>query len=353
MMDQSTIRRAAILIANLERDKAESLLQRLDPLGADRIRQAAASLSSDDLQSSQAVIEEFLANYSSEEDAATTCNADFNAPAAETALTSSYSSFLQRPPIDLQFLYNVSPPLVAQFLATLHKQIAAVLLAHMPADLSEVILSYFSARQQSEILERINHSKPCNIVQLQTIVRLLKDCLMEIGNSPSHLPLHRSVRAGKSDSQDNFLNRTLSAMESNGTELSHLEYLHSQNRQGGPIDACSRSLLKATQAVKNETLRFEDLVFLNDNSLAKLFHQIDPQTLLLALAGAPTDVIQRITSPLTQQQASRFMDKLEQISGVSLRQIETAQQFVAAQATQMAKENTIQFIEQKPFHAAA
>ena len=180
-MDQSTIRRAAILIANLERDKAESLLRQLDPLGAERIRQAVDSLSSDDLQSSQDVIEEFLSNYSSEEDAATDCDTEFNVPAAETETTSSYSSFLQRPPIDLQFLYNVSPPLVAQFLATLHKQIAAVLLAHMPADLSEVILSYFSARQQNEIRERINHSKPCSIVQLQTIVRLLKDCLMELG----------------------------------------------------------------------------------------------------------------------------------------------------------------------------
>ena len=65
------------------------------------------------------------------------------------------------------------------------------------------------------------------------------------------------------------------------------------------------------------------------------------------------EVIQRIISPLSEQQALRFTTKLEQVSGVSLLQIENAQQLIAAQATRMAQESLIQFIEQKPFRAAA
>lgn len=176
---------------------------------------------------------------------------------------------------------------------------------------------------------------------------------MDIEESQSQLPPQLTAQAIEQAAQDNFLNRTLTDIESNGTELSYLEHLHSRKRQDGPIDACSRSLSQENQTSRHEMLRFEDIVLLNDNSLAKLFHQIDHNTLLLALAGASLEVIQRIISPLSEQQALRFTAKLEQVSGVSLLQIENAQQLIAAQATRMARENLIQFIEQKPFHAAA
>ena len=355
MMDHDTIRQAAILIASLDATQAEGLLRRLDSAEAERIRQEVTSLSPEDLSGSQSVIEEFLANY--EEDAQSSGtnpsvqNREPCEPTPPTSPPKTYTSFNQSQPFDFQFLYQVSPPLVAQFLEKLHKQIAAVILARMPADLSGVVLSYLSNQQQREILARISNSKHCEFAQLQTVAKLLKDCLMDI--EESQLPPQLTVQAIEQAAQDNFLNRTLTDIESNGTELSHLEHLHSRKRQVGPIDACSRSLLQDTQSAHQEILRFEDIVFLNDNSLAKLFHHIDHSTLLLALAGASTEVIQRIISPLSEQQTQRFTIKLEQISGVSLLQIENAQQVIATQATRMARENLIQFIEQKPFHAAA
>ena len=238
-------------------------------------------------------------------------------------------------------------------MAKLHKQIAAAILTRIPSDLSGVVLSYLSSEQQSEILERISSSNDCEFIQLQTVIRLLKDCLINIGESETRVPPQLAAQTIEQATKDNFLHRTLTDIESNGTELSRLEHLHARKRQAGPIDACSRSLLQETQTIRNERLRFEDIVLLNDNSLAKLFHHIDHNTLLLALAGAPGEVVQRVMSPLNGRQAARFTEKLEQIAGVSLQQIENAQEFIASEATRMAQESTIQFIEQKPFHAAA
>ncbi len=355
MMDHNTIRQAAILIASLDKTQADELLQQLDPAEAEHMRQAVDNLSEEDLKSSRSVIEEFLSDYTPQVDAASspapTRQLEGN-PTAEIP-DRTYSKFNDRQPCDFQFLYKVSPPLVARFLGKIHKQIAAAVLARMPADLSGVFLSYLSPGQQSEILERITHSHDCEFTQIQTVTRLLRDCLMHISESETQYPSQHTAETIQQAVQDNFLHRTLTDIESNGTELSHLEYLHSRKRQVGPIDACSRSLLQETLATRKEILRFEDITLLNDNSLAKLFHHIDQKTLLLALAGAPTEVIQRITAPLKGQQAERFTEKLEQLTGVSLRQIEKAQKFIAAQATSMIQENTIQFIEQKPFHAAA
>ena len=63
MMDQSTIRQAAILISSLDSDQAEQLLLRLDPTEAQRIREAVSALTEEDLLASQEVIEDFLASY--------------------------------------------------------------------------------------------------------------------------------------------------------------------------------------------------------------------------------------------------------------------------------------------------
>lgn len=351
MMDHDTIRQAAILIDSLAPTQAEDVLQRLDAVEATRIRQAVGNLSAEDLKSSKAVIKEFLASCTPEAVKATppTEPEHPTETATERIPGAAYSPFGETKPFDFQFLYQVSPPLIAQFLGKLHKQIAAVILTRMPSDLSGVVISYLPPGQQSEILERISNHDECEFSQLQTVTRLLKDCLMHIGESQTQLTSEAIEQA----TRDDFLNRTLTDIESNGTDLSHLEHLHARKRQAGPIDACSRSLLQDTYITEKETLRFEDIVLLNDHSLAKLFHHINHETLLLALAGAPIEVIQRITSPLTNQQALRFAEKLEQLAGVSLQQIENAQQIIADQATRMAQEKTIQFLEQKPFRAAA
>ena len=355
MMDHDTIRQAAILIDSLAPSQAEEVLQRLDEQEAFRIRQAVENLSAEDLKSSQAVIEEFLATCTPETVKSTpSIKPEQSIKAtADRIPEAKYSPFSETKPFDFQFLYQVSPPLIAQFLGKLHKQIAAVILTRMPFDLSGVVISYLPSRQQSEILDRISNSDECEFSQLHTVTRLLKDCLMHICESQTQLPPQLASEAIEQAARDNFLNRTLTDIESNGTDLSHLEHLHTRKRQAGPIDACSRSLMQDTHVTKKETLRFEDIILLDDNSLAKLFHHINHKTLLLALAGAPSEVIQRITSPLTSQQVLRFTEKLEQIVGVSLQQIEKAQQIIADQATRMAQEKTIRFLEQKPFRAAA
>lgn len=355
MMNQDTIRQAAILIASLDHTQAGALLQRLDPVKADRIRQAVSNLSDEDLKSSRSVIKEFLSDYTpnAEKTSPLTSTEQPAGTPPKTISEAAHSPFREIPSFDFQFLYHVSPPLIAGFLAKLHKQIAAAILTRIPSDLSGVVLSYLSSEQQSEILERISSSNDCEFTQLQTVTRLLKDCLIHIGESETRVPPQLAAQTIEQAAKDNFLHRTLTDIESNGTELSRLEHLHARKRQAGPIDACSRSLLQETQTIRNETLRFEDIVLLNDNSLAKLFHHIDHNTLLLALAGAPGEVVQRVMSPLNGRQAARFTEKLEQIAGVSLQQIENAQEFIASEATRMAQESTIQFIEQKPFHAAA
>ena len=363
MMDPYTLRQAAILVASLDTEQSEGLLARLDTHERERIRQTILSLSAEDLSGSETVIEEFLANYAETPDEESLSSEpgqsehyDSTLPTTEAEAVpkpaNQTDSFTPHQSSDLQFLYQVSPPNIAQFLSNVHKQIAATVLSRIPADFSGVILSYFPAGEQAEILERIANSSRCHPAQLHLVTRLMQDCLAQ-KNHELNLPQQNAAAAIEIVSQDNFLNRTLSAMESNGTELSSLEHLHVQKRTDGPVDACSRSLQRETQYPVSLNLRFEDIALLDDKSLAHLFHQIDHQTLLLALAGAASEVIQRITSPLSAEQAQRFMVRLEAIEGVSLCDIEKAQQTITELTVRLVKEAKVQFTEQKRFQAAA
>ena len=358
MMDQSTIRQAAILISSLDSDQADQLLLRLDPTEAQRIREAVSALTEEDLLASQEVIEDFLASYTKDivksnhtphEDSDIEGNASVDSVAQ---IASAKLSFRSAESLDLQCLYQVSPPVIAQFLGSMHTQIAATILTHVPPDFSGIILSYLPPAQQNEILDRISNNAPCPSTQLHTIFNLLSDCLLNLQNGDNFTP-QQTANAIEVASHDNFLHRTLSAIEANGTELSSLEHWNTRKRNDGPIEACSRSLLQNTSHTSNIVLKFDDITLLDDKSLARLFHQVEHEVLLLALAGATPEIVQRITSPLAPQQVEKFAARLESISGVSLQQIDDAQQSIALQASKMANENAIHFIEQKRFQAAA
>ena len=146
MMDQSTIRQAAILISSLDSDQADLLLLRLDPTEAQRIREAVSALTEEDLLASQEVIEDFLASYTKDtvksnhtphEDSDIEGNASVDSVAQ---IASAKLSFRSAESLDLQCLYQVSPPVIAQILGSMHAQIAATILTHVPPDFSGIIL---------------------------------------------------------------------------------------------------------------------------------------------------------------------------------------------------------------------
>jgi len=101
------------------------------------------------------------------------------------------------------------------------------------------------------------------------------------------------------------------------------------------------------------TLRFEDLNLLDDRSLAQVFHVVDSQIMLLALAGATVEFIKRVSGPLTSAQKERFNEQIKSLGPITLNEIEQAQQNVAETATSLANAGQITITGQQPFMAAA
>jgi flagellar motor switch protein FliG len=338
MMDHDTLRRAAVLVANLKPDQADELVAQLSSRDAKRLQACVANLSAEDLAASADVIEDFLDQH---QEPAKTHSAETLA-AQEPEQQASVASVLNAAP-DFDFLDQVSPALVADFLSSVHSQIGAAILSALPSRFAGVILSYFDSQKQLDVLDRIAASGICGAESLQFAVLLLQDRLLQIGthgqgHSPRPDTKAQEIRAA---AQSSFRNRTISALDTPGTELGHLGA--GQRFDRASVEAANQPI----------TLRFEDLILLDDRSLAQVFHVVDSQVMLLALAGATVDFINRVSGSLTSSQKERFNQQIQSLGLISLSEIEQAQQNVAETATHLANDGQITITGQQPFLAAA
>jgi flagellar motor switch protein FliG len=338
MMDHDTLRRAAVLVASLKPGQADELVAQLPSHDAKRLQACVANLSAEDLAASADVIEEFLDHH---QEPAAAPSKQTLATAKPEELSSTDSGFNVAP--DFDFLDQVSPALVADFLSSVHSQIGAAILSALPSRLAGVILSYFDSQKQQDVLDRIAVSGTCTAESLQFAVLLLQDRLLQIdangqGHSPRPDTKAQEIRAA---AQSSFRNRTISTLDTPGTELGHL----------GAGQRLERSTIEA--AKQPITLRFEDLNLLDDRSLAQVFHVVDSQIMLLALAGATVEFIKRVSGPLTSAQKDRFNEQIKSLGPITLNEIEQAQQNVAETATSLANAGQITITGQQPFMAAA
>jgi hypothetical protein len=90
-----------------------------------------------------------------------------------------------------------------------------------------------------------------------------------------------------------------------------------------------------------EELTFRDLAHLDDASLAEVLRSAQPQTVLLALAGAGNELVNRIQNRLPSAEAKQWRRKMEQIGPLRLRDVEHAQQQIARLVGRMAAQGAI------------
>jgi flagellar motor switch protein FliG len=338
MMDHDTLRRAAVLIASLKPSQADELVAQLSTRDAKRLQACVANLSPEDLAGSADVIEDFLEHHQEPVKIDSASSLVTQKPEQQVAVDSAFNI---KP--DFDFLDQVSPTLVADFLSSVHSQIGAAILSALPSKFAGVILSYFDSQKQQDVLERIAASGVCAAESLQFALLLLQDRLLQIdinghGHSPRPDTKAQEIRAA---AQSSFRNRTISTLDTPGTELGHLNA--GQRFERTPVKESKQPI----------TLRFEDLILLDDRSLAQVFHVVDSQVMLLALAGATVDFIKRVSGPLTSPQKERFNEQIQSLGPISLNEIEQAQQSIAETATQLANAGQITITRQQPFLAAA
>jgi hypothetical protein len=80
------------------------------------------------------------------------------------------------------------------------------------------------------------------------------------------------------------------------------------------------------------TPRFEDLVLIDRASFTRVMNEVDPKVLVLALAGASHEILDRILRVLPRRAARLLRKQLYQLGPTRLADVESAQQLIARAA---------------------
>lgn len=303
------VRKAAIVLIQIGREKAATVLSHLTETEVELITAEIAQLESVSHDESSGVLREFaelatarrhilqggldfahhLLQSSLGEDRAAEVIARLNAMAIQ---------------LPFQFLQRADPSQLRSFIADEHPQIIALVLAHMTPDKASLVLSGLPPEQQAEVAHRIavmDRSTPDIVRTVETILERKLSSVLQ----PSE-----TARVGGIGPLVNIINRSDRA-----TERQIVEGLESRDND-------------LAEEVRSRMFLLEDIVSLEDRAVQLVLRTVETNDLAVALKGVSDSVRDKITSNLSERAAENLLDELSLLGPVRLAQVEEAQQTV-------------------------
>ena len=316
------VRKAAILIIQLGREKAASVLSHLSEAEVEAVSSEVARLESVSGAESDAVMREFRDMMTARAHIAQG-GLSFAQQLLEESLGSDRAAEIMgrlnaaAVQMPFQFLHRAEPSQLRSFIIDEHPQVIAMVLAHMSADKASLLLSGLSPEMQAEVAHRIavmDRTSPDVVRAVEsTLERRLSSMLM-----PAEMK-----QVGGVDPLVNIINRS-----DRSTERQIVEGL----------EALDPSL---ADVIKSKMFMFEDIVHLEDRSIQLVLREVDTAELALALKGVADNVREKITKNLSERAGANLLEEVELLGAVRLSQVEEAQQNIIRVIRQLEEQGQI------------
>ena len=393
------VRKAAVLIACLDHHSAERLFEQMGPEAAQRVRHALAELGEVSPEEQQRVMEEFLrvgpmvpqssmggielddslarrlaaaqASYRAQNPVATATDA--NAPATDA------------PPF--RFLHEAAGETLAAFLRHEHPQTVAVVVSHLQPRRAADLLGRLDGSLQVDVLRRIAELDEADPEVVRDVERelhsLLSNEIRTVQRRSAGLAAvsailaaaeqseRRDILANLAERQPQFAATVDASLESPGaatrtptgrtfasvdtpptlgttprslgntTQSLTLAStrLGTRDSEGFPASIRSRTSTHGDPSSSREertaAVAFADLAQLDPRDWSELLQAVDPPSLLLALSGAPSELLRQLSSQLSPRERKALDRKLTALGPMRLRDVDRAQQRVVEAATEL------------------
>ncbi|NYI45902.1 flagellar motor switch protein FliG [Nocardioides aromaticivorans] len=319
---QMGVRKAAVLLIQLGKDRAAQVMSHLSDAEVEAISAEIARLDAVTADETSQVLTEFhdLATAHAHVTqggfgfAQQLLEQSLGPERAKEIMERLHAAAVQMP---FQFLHRADPAQLRGFIADEHPQVIALVLAHMAADKASLLLSGLPAHQQAVVAHRIAVMDRTSPEIVRTVESILERKLS------SMLQPAEVSRVGGVDPLVNIINRS-----DRPTERQIVEGL----------EGLDPSL---ADEVKSRMFMFEDIVGLDDRSVQQVLRQVDTADLALALKGVSESVRTKITSNLSERAAENLLDEVEMLGAVRLAQVEEAQQGVIRTIRQLEEQGQI------------
>jgi flagellar motor switch protein FliG len=316
------VRKAAIVLIQLGRDRAATVLQHLSEHEVEAISAEIARLDNISGTEIEEVVTEFGAMVAAREHIAqgglvfaqNLLEQSLGADRAGEIIGRLRAAAVQMP---FQFLHRADPAQLRSFIADEHPQVVALILAHLPPDTASLVLSGLSPQLQAEVAHRIavmDRTSP-------EIIRAVESSLER--KLSSVLQPTEVARVGGVDPLVNIINRS-----DRVTERQIVDGLES-------LDA------SLADEVRSRMFMFEDIVNLEDRSVQLVVRQVDTGELALALKGVSEAVRAKIVGNLSERAGQALLEEVDLLGAVRLTQVEEAQQSVIRTIRQLEEQGQL------------
>lgn len=316
------IRKAAIILIQLGRDKASEVLSHLSEAEVEALSAEIARLDVVDAKESTAVLSEFTEMATAHANIAhgglafarTMLEQSLGAERANEIMERLKAAAVKMP---FQFLHRADPTQLRTFIADEHPQVIALVLAHMTPDKASVVIAGLPANMQAEIAHRIAVMDRTSPEIIRTVEANLERKLSSV------LQPSETSRVGGLDPLVNIINRS-----DRVTERQIVEGLEA-------LDA------ELADEVRSRMFMFEDIVHLDDRSVQLVLRQVNEAELALSLKGVSDAVRNKITSNMSSRAAQTLLEEVDLLGAVRLTQVEEAQQLVIRKIRQLEEQGQI------------
>ncbi len=322
-LDPDGIRKAAILVASLDRAAADHLLDRIDPAEAREIRQRTMELDAVDPEEQRQVIDEFFRVRPEV--------AEKHPPGIELdgslarKLFSQPSPFASdEPPAPIpaggppfRFLHDAEGKNLVSLLASERPQTIALVLAHLAPEQAGDVLVGLPPALQVDVLRRLVDLEETEPEILQEVEQALQSRFSEQLLTQRRRVAGLAAVAGILEASDRRVARQIL-----GNVVAHDHRL--------------------AQRLCPQRIEFADLAQLEGAALATVFRAAGRELTVLALVGAPPALIDRVLARLPASEADAILRRLDHPGPTRLSDVEEARRRIAALAERLTLEGRIE-----------
>ena len=199
------------------------------------------------------------------------------------------------------FINKTETRQIVNFIADEHPQTIALILTYIDPEKAAEILNSLPAEMQSDIAFRI-------AVMERTSPEVIKEVETVLEKRLSSVLSNEFTSVAGVDDLVKILN-----MVDRGTEKSILADMETEDPE-------------LAEEIRKRLFLFEDVVFLDDNSIRRVLREVDLKDLAIALKGANDEVADVVFRNISKRAGEMLREDIELLGPVRLREVEEKQQ---------------------------
>ncbi|MEA3639206.1 MAG: flagellar motor switch protein FliG [Lamprobacter sp.] len=315
----SGARRSAILVLALDDDSAAEVFKRLSPQEVQEVSTEMTKLEQVSHAEMNAVLDAFMREQ--EEYVALSNSNDHirsllsKALGEERAASLLEDIFESRGGSGIDTLNFIEAPMVAELIRDEHPQIIATVLVHLERRQAASVLELFDEKLRNDIVLRVATFSGVQPAALQELTEVLTGML-------DGQTLKRSKMGGVRTAAE-ILNLMNSSQEESAIET---------------VRAHSEDL---AQKIIDEMFLFENLIELDDRSIQLLLKEIDTDSLVVALKGAPENLVEAFLRNMSSRASEMIREDMEARGPMRVSQVEAEQKAILQVARRLAESGEI------------